>query len=147
MSATKVFSNSNTDSCVLKNRILANRLKVMPKIKSYTLKQKCYGVEDFKDNAHSAKKYVKELADPDILGLQDHKRWNINAKLDDKSIEKRDLDQILFNVQNGLTDTNTVKLKDRKIYDGVDVKYDEYFKWNNSSTFKQKDKENIHVKM
>lgn len=126
---------------IAQKRQIANRLKNYPK--DYTYEQKCFGSDDIPPEAKKAKDYIKSLVDPDILGNQDYKRWNVCSKLQEKATEKKDLDQILFNVKYGLTDVNTVKLKDQKIYDGVEVKYEHYFNWNVSSKLEPKEKNNI----
>ena len=137
------YVSSNTESKIQRNRIIANRLKIKPQIKNYNKKQKIYGIEDQTNEARKAKKYIKDFADPDILELIGLKKWNICSKLTDKATEKKDLEQRLFHVKHGLTDSNTIKFKEPLIYDGVEVKFDGYFKWNNSFIFDKKEKENM----
>lgn len=141
--STKKYDIKN--SAILKKRHLANRLKNFPK--NYTYEQKCYAIDDIPEAAREAKKYVKALADPDILELNNIKRWNVCSKLVDKATEKKDLEQILFHVKNGLTDVNSVKLKDNKVYDGVEVKYENYFRWNVSTNFETKERNNLMSEM
>ena len=138
--------NKITDGSVfLKKRQISNRLR--PGTKNYNRTQKVFSNDDVNLNAKQAKEFIKNYTDPDILELQQTKNWNYCSNLrKTNDSEKKDLDRILFDVKFGLTDVNSIKLNEKKIFDGVEVKYiNDYLRWNVSTTLDNKEKFKLHT--
>ena len=104
---------------------------------------KRFSEDSVKPQARVAKKYIEELRDPDILELQQTKRWNASSKVDNKNTSE--LSKTLFEVRHGLKDVNIVKLKDKKIEMGTDSRDICYVGWNNSIYFSDDEKKKIEV--
>jgi hypothetical protein len=118
-----------------KRKKIANRLGNKPD--DYDLEHKCYGIEDIPLEALNAKKYVKEIINPDILELK-KKPWNGFTKSTNGVETSHDLQKILFEVKNGFSDVKLIKLKEPKQYPGVERRDYTYFDWNNSTKLEQK---------
>lgn len=97
-------------------------------------------------NAKEAKKYVKELIDPDILEIR-QKRWNISAKADLQ--EKPELKKTLFDVSHGLKDFQVVPLNTKHVEVGIDSRNTREIdgkNWNLSTLLEQIEKKEISKK-
>jgi hypothetical protein len=97
---------------------------------NFTLEHKLYNEDYMKEKAKIAKKYVKELIDPDILEIQ-KKRWNISSL--PNCNEKPELKKTLFEVRHGFKDYQVVKLKEKKIELGTDSRNFRHPNWNDST--------------
>jgi uncharacterized membrane-anchored protein YjiN (DUF445 family) len=107
---------------------------------NFTLEHRLYNDDVMKEKAKIAKKYVKELIDPDILEIQ-KKRWNISNLPNNN--EKPELKKTLFEVRHGFKDYQVVKLKERKIELGTDSRNFRHPNWNDSALFENYEKKMI----
>lgn len=114
-------------------------------ITKYPIDYKCYGVDDIPNEVKLKKEYVKEIIDPDILDLR-QKRWNNCTSVNEKEVERSNIEKILFEVKHGFSDVKLVKLKDKVVYPGVDTRELSYFLWNNSTKLEEKDKKELYNK-
>lgn len=111
---------------------------------NYPRDYKRFSEETVKPEARIAKQYVKQLRDLDILELYPKKRWNNSTKPNDKNF-KTELSKTLFEVSNGLSDVNIVKLKSKQIEMGTDSRNVYYVGWNNSTMLEEEEKKRIDL--
>jgi hypothetical protein len=107
---------------------------------NFTLEHRLYNDDFMKDKAKIAKKYVKELIDPDILEIQ-KKRWNISSLPNNN--EKPELKKTLFEVRHGFKDYQVVKLKEKDIELGTDSRNFRHPNWNDSTLLEELEKKFI----
>lgn len=141
---------SNSDGDLLRNSSYI--LKVAEKRKkenhdkrlNFARGYKRFGDEHVNPQAKEAKNYINQLRDPDILELLPNKRWNISTKKDDKA-GTQELCKTLFEVRNGLSDVNIVKLKPKKVEMGCDSRDIYYVGWDNSTYLTNQEKSKMNI--
>lgn len=111
---------------------------------NFTLEHRLYNDDFMTDKAKVAKKYVKELIDPDILEIQ-KKRWNISSL--PCGTEKTELKKTLFEVRHGFKDYQVVKLKEKNVELGTDSRNFRHPNWNDSTLFENFEKKDLYNHM
>ncbi len=125
------------------NRIVSHSPKFnLDPRKFYPKEVRLFSTDDISDAAKEAKKYLKQVKDPDILELN-KKPWNATTR--SGANYRPELKKTLFEVRHGLKDVNMVKLKPKKIELGCDGRNVSYFGWNGSSLIENLEKKYIDL--
>ena len=94
-----------------------------------------------------SKTYIKDLIDPDVLGIK-NKKWNNSCN--PNQCNYPDVKKNIFEVSHGLNSCHVTKLKEKKTEEGVDSRnylYVDGSKWNSSTILENSEKKENSEKL